>query len=178
MTAPALSFTEDQTFAALRAVLLGMVGPGVEVIMAQDNMVPAPLVGDYILTTPTRRTRLATNVVSWAEPAPDSLDRETSTELDVQLDVHGPSSGDTVEVIVSLMRDAYAVDAFAAQGLAVTILSAEDGAQMAFVNDQNQYEDRWVLNVSLQAKPVISTGQQFADTLTAGLIEVDTTYPP
>jgi len=35
-----------------------------------------------------------------------------------------------------------------------------------------------VMNVVMQANPLVSTPQQFADTITIGLIEVDAYYPP
>lgn len=175
-----LSITESQVLAGLRAVLTGILPDGVVIVRGQANMVPEPRVADFIVMTPTTRGRLATNVDSWDEANPDPLvlTRAQATEMDVQLDIHGPASTDNAQLISTLFRDEYAVQAFVDAGVAVAPLYADDGHQVPFINAENQYEDRWVMNVAMQATPIVSTGQQFADTLTVGLIEVDTTYPP
>jgi hypothetical protein len=50
--------------------------------------------------------------------------------------------------------------------------------QAALVNGEEQYEERWIVGANLQYNPVVSTPQQFADTLEATLINVDEAFPP
>lgn len=100
------------------------------------------------------------------------------TQIDIQLDVHGPNSTDNCQVITTLFRDAYACDYFASQPADMGPLYAEDGRQMPFINGENQFEYRWVCTVSMQANPVVSTGLQYADKLAATLVNVDATFPP
>lgn len=181
MTAPTLSLTESQILAGLRAFLLGVLPAGVEVVRGQDNLVGEPSGGNFITMTPAFRRRLATNTDSWdtADPDPTNMSALQPTQADVQLDIHGDASTDHAQVISTLFRDAYCVKVFADLGLAMTPLYADDGHQVPFINAQKQYEDRWVMNLALQVDPVVSTNQDFANTLgPVGLIEVDTTYPP
>ena len=87
------------------------------------------------------------------------------TQLSVQLDFHGPHSGDNVRIVEGLLRSEYGVDSFEATGYAVAPLYASDARQAPFVNAEQQTEYRWTLDVELQANPVIGTLQQFADVL-------------
>lgn len=100
------------------------------------------------------------------------------TEVAIQLDVHGPNSTDNCQIISTLFRDGYGYDFFAQQPADMAPLYTDDGRQMPFINGENQYEDRWVMNVYMQANIAVSTGQQFADILTLeGVIDVDATFP-
>jgi len=100
---------------------------------------------------------------------------EQSMELTVQLDVHGPASGDNAKVITTALRSEYGVDQFPA---GVVPLYTADPRQVPFLNDQKQYETRWVIDAYLQIKPTIAVPQQYADQVTPAVISVDATYPP
>lgn len=101
-----------------------------------------------------------------------------ATKLTVQLDIHGPNSGNNVRVIETLFRSEYATSAFADSGYDVVPLYSAEPRQAPFLNAEQQFEYRWSLDVCLQITPVIGTPQQFADQLHVTTIEVDTTYPP
>jgi hypothetical protein len=94
------------------------------------------------------------------------------SEIVVQLDVHGPNSADNTQTITTLFRDDFGVQQFIGSGFDVAPLYADDPKQIPFINDQSQYEDRWVIEAHLQANCVISTAQQFASSLNVNLIEV------
>jgi len=100
------------------------------------------------------------------------------TKLVFQLDIHGPASADNAQTISTLFRDAYAVSAFAALDDLVVPLHADDPRQMAFINGENQYEDRWIVEACLQVDAAVGVPQQFADTAVVGVINVDASYPP
>ena len=61
--------TQDQIGTALRGFLLTILPAGVPVIRGQDNMVPEPREGDFVIFTPIIRTRLSTNVDSTSDCA-------------------------------------------------------------------------------------------------------------
>ena len=65
----ALSFTESQTFAALRSFLLSILPAGIEVVRGQDNRVPEPEGSDFVVMTPILRERLETNVDTYSDTA-------------------------------------------------------------------------------------------------------------
>ncbi len=98
-------------------------------------------------------------------------------QFTVQIDVHGPNSVANAGAITTMLRDDYAVEAFAAINPAVSPLFAEDPVQMPFVNDQNQYEWRWIVKAALQVNQTVhNIPQQFADEAVVGLIDVDAAY--
>jgi hypothetical protein len=146
----------------------------VEVFIGQANLVPEPRGPDFIVMTPNTRTRLATTVATWnfADPAPTTMGMSESTMIDVQLDIHGESGTDNAQVIQILFRSQYAC-AFMAD-LGIQPLYCDDGQQTPFINAEQQYEDRWIINAVLQATPSVSTPQQFADTLAVELGDQNT----
>lgn len=99
-------------------------------------------------------------------------------ETRIQLDVHGPDGSNNATVISTLFRDAYAVDQFAVLAPDVVPFYADDPRQLPFVNENQQYEDRWVLDVYLQVDAVtIGIPQQFAGVIDVELVDVDAAFP-
>lgn len=155
--------------------------PGMIVLDVGGPVLPNTLLGAQ-LSGPTGGTGTYAVTPSQTVPSEDlylgvRFDL-TQTKLTVQLDVHGPASGDNVKVIESLFRSEYATDAFAATGYDVAPLYCDQARQAPFINAEQQYEYRWSVDACLQINPIVGTPQQFADQLAVGLIEVDAAYPP
>lgn len=104
-----------------------------------------------------------------------TLEIETSTEAVWQIDVHGPNSADNAQVISTIMRSGFAVDQMAATG--VTPLFAEDPRQAPFITAADQYESRWMVDVHFQIKPSVMVGQEFFNSATITLIEINSNVP-
>lgn len=166
MTLYAPSITETQIFTALRSFLTTIL-PGVEVVQGQDNRVPEPL-QNFVVMTRGITPRLSTNVDTWEYiDAPATIEHTASTEVVIQLDVHGPDSGDLSQTLRTLLRSRYAVEVMGPSG--VTPLYADDPVQMPFQNAEFQFENRWVIMAHLQVSPTVSTPQDFASTLAANV---------
>lgn len=174
-----VTVTEDDVLAALRAFLLSIVGSGVEVIAQQDNRVGEPAGADFVVMTPITQTRLSTNGTTYTDPGtnPGTQNFEQATRMMVQIDVHGPASSDTSVMISTLLRSEYAVDSFKASGKQISPLFCDDARQMPFINGENQYEQRWIINAAIQYNPVTAVPQDFADTLDVNIVSVDAAYP-
>jgi hypothetical protein len=175
---PQLQLTQVQMFEALRGFLLAVV-PNIEVIRSQTNRVPEPLGPDFVTMVEILRERLATNVVT--PPASNtaaSLTIATPWKVTVQLDVHGPASGDNAMTIAGLFRDDYAVQIFQASGYDVTPLYCGEPRQAPFLNAEQQIEQRWTFDAVMQCNLVITVPQQFAVSLDANVIDVDVAYHP
>ena len=98
---------------------------------------------------------------------------EQDTQYTVQLDIHGPSSADNAQIISTLFRDQYATSQFALSGLEMAPFYADDPKQIPFINGEQQYEDRWVIDAVMQINPVVSVPLQFASQLeVAGIHDV------
>lgn len=175
-----LGLTEAQTLTALRGFLIGALPAGIEVIRAEINRVPEPQAGDFVVMTPTLRKRLATNIDTYSDPFPTSGGTQTAaliTEVTVQVDVHGPNSADNIQIITTMFRDQYAVDALSASGFAVAPLYAGDARQTPFMNSEQQYEFRWTVDLALQTTPVVTVQQDFADAVNVTLAPVEVVAP-
>ena len=94
------------------------------------------------------------------------------SEYTIQLDVHGPLSQDNSVTITTLFRDDFAVQFFANQNSGIAPLFADDPRQVPFINAENAYEDRWIVEAHIQVNAAVAASQQFADSLTLDLVEV------
>lgn len=181
MSGATLSFTETDVFETLRGLLLTMVPAGVEIIRAQVNRVAEPKGTDFIVMTQVLRTRLSTNVDTYSDGFPNDPSVKNalqSTRLDIQIDVHGPASADNTQIISTLFRDDFSTDYFDRSGIDAQALYASDPQQVPFLNGEEQWESRWTMDLSIQINQVVQVGQEFADKLVAGLIDVDVVFPP
>lgn len=248
MSAPlGISPKQDDVTTALRSFLLDILPAGTEVILGQINRVPEPLTGQFVVMTPTRFRRLATNfdfsldlkmtgsiagttmTVTAVDPkspgavvvgssvfgvgvkpgtqvtalisgaggtgtyqvapsqtlAPGTLSAGRkamvqAAQVTIQLDFHadddGSAGADMAQTASTLLRDEYGVGAMEPSG--VVPLFADDPKQLPFINDQQQYEWRWVIEAQFQVNQKTTVPQEYADAVNVGLIEVDGKYPP
>jgi hypothetical protein len=104
------------------------------------------------------------------------------TELTYQLDVHSnivDTAATMAQIITTAFRDPYAFDFFTAQNPNVVPLYADEARQVPFVNAEEAWETRWVIEAHLQVNAaLINLPQQFAGALSVGLVDVNATYPP
>lgn len=172
--------TEEDIDTALTAFLTSIMPDGLPIVLGQVNRVPVPQPADFIVFWPLRRTRLSTNIDESDLSIDPPVNKTAEQRMDAvyQIDVHGPNSTDNAQIITTLFRDPFATDYFDANYPALSPLYADDAKQLPFINDSNQYEDRWVIEAHLQANIVVTVPQQTADTVTVEVISVDATYPP
>lgn len=173
-----VSITNDETFEALRQFILAVL-PALgndNVRQGQQNRVPMPPGPDFVIMTPTDRGALATTVRDYTpptDPAPAVGSRETtrSTRVGVQLDFYGEGATDNAQIFNQLFRDMYGCDFL--RPYHVQPLWCDDGRQMPLVDDESQYETRWMVHALMQINPTVSTSQEFADMLDVTLVEAD-----
>lgn len=96
------------------------------------------------------------------------------TEIVIQADVHGPLSADNAQRITTLFRDQFACEAFDALSPLIAPLYTSDPRQIPFENGEQQTEERWSIDLHMQANITVTTGMQFADELTAQTLAVET----
>lgn len=151
----------DDIYAELRKFILNVTGDCVEVFQGELNRVPEPLKPDFVIMTALSMTRLDTNATGWDTTSltASEIDFVNGIQLDIQLDIHGPKSMETAQVLNTIMRDSYATEI--TNPSVFGILYATNPIHMPFVNAENQYEKRWVLTVALQICVKISTVSQF-----------------
>lgn len=97
-----------------------------------------------------------------------------ATEAVYQIDVHGPHSADNSQIITTIMRSEFGVKEISASG--VTPLFADEPRQVPFLNAEQQYEDRWEVDLHFQINPALLVPQEFADQVKVARVPVDAFY--
>jgi hypothetical protein len=145
------------------------------VISAQISGTPPGGIGTY--------TVAPTQTVSSETLSCGAKSLTQNTEISVQLDFHSADVGDSADLaqtVSTLFRDEFATRQFANQipNYGVTPLLADDPKQIPFINENQQWETRWICECLLQCDQTVAVSQQFADSAVVGLIDVDAAYPP
>lgn len=184
MTDFTLSPSEDDVFKALGDFLQDILPPQDDaadpvvkfiVVAGQENRVPEPKELNFVVFIPLRMPRLATNFEVLAGVGLQRSIKQ-NTEVVFQLDVHGPEAFNNANRISTLFRSSYATDYFEAKGLPIAPLFADDPRQAQFVDGEQQYEDRYIVEAHLQVNFTMTAVTQSARTLTVEIIDVET--PP
>lgn len=162
----------SDVYAQMRAFLRALVVPtGTEVIRGQSNRTPQPK-GDHVLMQDVALTKLTTNIESYTA---DTLTIRAETQMRMQLDFYGLPAGEQALAASTLLRSSTAVVSLQP---VCTPLHADDAFQSPLVTAEQQYLQRWTLEVFLQWNPIVTLPQQSADTLSAILVNVDVEFPP
>lgn len=162
----------SDVYASLREFLIAFVVPtGTEVIRGQDNRVSQPVAGHVVMQNVTMQ-KLSTNVHLYADPM---VTIQAFTLLRMQMDFYGANAAEWAQAASTLLRDAIGCMALAP---ACQPLHADDATQSPLITGEQQYLNRYTLEAYIQWNPVVTLPQQFADTLSALLVNVDERYPP
>ena len=171
-----VSPTLDDVFEDLRAYLLTIVGPGVEVIRGLGNRVSMPD-APFVVMTAVNSYRIETNQDTYLDGFPTSPGIAQSlqaTKLCVQLDFYGPQSSSWAVMVGTLLRDDQACEALNV----CQPLYADDPRMMPLVTAEDQFLERWTLQAYVQYNPVTTTALGFSTTLDIVPINVDEEFPP
>lgn len=148
---------------------------GVEVMQGQIDRVPEPKSTDFITMVVLRFPRLSTNFDEYDAVAQTKTITE-SNQWTLQLDIHGPNSANFAQIISALCRDETGVDTFTSINPAITPLFADEPRQAPFLNAEQAYENRYIVEVNLQVDQTFTITQQSATTITVDIYNVD--FPP
>lgn len=98
------------------------------------------------------------------------------TEVVYQLDVHSnivTTAADMAQAISTAFRDDYAVDFFTTLNPGVAPLHADEPRQVPFINAEEQWETRWIIDAYMQVNASLMLPQQFASMLQINVISVE-----
>jgi hypothetical protein len=157
-------------YTALGAFIVAQLGLSAgQVIQGYPNRtaMPTPASAGFVVMSAISKKRLRTNIDNFAgtsspAPAPGPVTSEQGQQVDVQLDVYGPSASDWADILVTLLRDNVACVALAP---ACQPLYADDPIRAPLINAEQQYEDRWIVTARIQYNPVVTTAQTYATAL-------------
>jgi len=175
---PSLSPRQIDIQKALRNFLMQILPAETQVFEGQDNLVPEPQGANFVVMTVLRRQRLSTNLDTLSTGGLSGTIVQP-TDVVIQLDVHSNDMGtasDMAQTISTMFRDDFAATFFQPYP-GITPLYPEDPRQIAFMNAEQQYESRYVVDVHIQADQSVSVAQQSATTLEVGVVSVEAEYP-
>ena len=99
-------------------------------------------------------------------------------ECVVQVDLHGPNASNNAQIVSTVFRDDVSVEFFAADNANIAPLYADDPRQMPFLNAEQQFEDRFIVEAHMQVNQTVVVPEEFAGVVDVGIVSVDATYPP
>jgi hypothetical protein len=170
--------TLEQVLTEIGTFIVAQLGLATgQLVVSYPNRASNPPAGPgWIDMTVATRTRLNTNIDGWDMTIddPTMTTQESHWQLGVQIDCYGPVAEQWVLILETLFRDEVGCDALTFS----QPLYADEGTRAPVENDSQQYENRWVMTAYFQYDPVVSTAQDFADTLTIDLVNVYERYPP
>lgn len=168
-----ISITDDDICTSLRAWLVQAIG--CEVVRGLDNRVPMPK-GGFIVITPGTQQRLATNTVTpITDPMNETQEIMQPIMQGVQLDFYGPNSASWAAIIATLWRDETTCVFLSEQPGHIQPLYNNEPMQMALIDGEQQYEQRWIVKAFMQYNGVVTLNQQFFTGVNVTIVDVDAT---
>lgn len=150
-------------------------GVPVEVTRGKINLVSMPKTA-FINMWAEVSGRLRTNIDTWDQTT-QVQSTEIGTKVKVRLDFYGPLSHDWSTTVEGLWRDTYGVAQL--KPFALAPLYGSDPIHATLVDGEENYEDRWILDLFLQYNPVVTAPQQTAlPPLKLTVVNVEQKYPP
>ena len=168
-----IDIIDQDVFASLVTFFKTFIPSNVEIIQAQENLVAMPK-GGFIAMNNTGMERLSFNVDTYNSALQEKMIL-TPTKYAMQLDFYGPTSQIWAMETVALFRDEYTTDLFPAN---IQPLYADDPVQLPLIDGEQQYEQRWKLEATLQYNPILTTSQQSMLDVIVGLAPIDQTFNP
>lgn len=134
-------------------------------IQAQANRVPMPK-GQFCVLTPLRFPRLSTT----REVKGDTGDAATSTtgytevrQADIQVDFYGENAGDRAIAVETTFASDYAWSKIKSLDARLAPLYSSPAIQAPMINAEDQWEERYLLTLSLQVHITVSLPQDYFD---------------
>jgi hypothetical protein len=132
---------------------------------AQANRVKMPK-GQFCILTPLRFTRLSTT----REVSQDTGIQATSAmgytevrQADIQVDIYGDNAEDRAVALETLFFSEHAYEGIRSIDDRLTPLYSSQAIQATMINGENQYQDRYMITLSLQADITVSLPQDYFD---------------
>lgn len=154
------SIIVDDIFEAMVTFLSPIVG-NAPVVRGNNNRVPLPDAPCVVITEVTQADLEVPYAIYDDTNIKDVM--HGPKRFDIQCDFYGNEAGDFCSMAKTAFRSAYGFNAFPD---GIKPLYTNDGMQNPLTTGEQQYENRWMLTVSLQYNPTFTVPQVSADTIT------------
>lgn len=154
--AAVLNISNQELYREVRLFLLGLFpDASAQIIQTTQNNQPLP---ENAITMQVLFDSNMDESVTTYNP-PDEAMVQNSVEVRLQLDFYGELAESRSRIVANLWKNYYGTDN-------MTIckpLYVQSRQRLPYINDSNQYEDRFILDLALQYNPQITHAQDFAE---------------
>jgi hypothetical protein len=172
-----VTITLDDVYLVLQPLIMTVTGLAENLVIqdAPNRSAMPPASPGFISMQLARQRRLRTNIdTTPTGDSPASKLIEQGTELTLQLDCYGATSGDWAQMLSAILRDEAGCVALEPT---CDPLYCDDPVWGPLDDSELQYEQRWVVLAKLQYNPVTTVPQQYADTVELEVVSVNQKYP-
>lgn len=142
---------------------------------AQVDRIPMPK-GQFNILTPLRFKRMGTT----QDISKDTGDYNTSMmsytetrQADIQVDIYGENAGDRAVTLETLFASSYGYETIKTLDDRLAPLYSSDAIQAPMINAESQWQERYIVTLSLQAHITVTLRQDYFDHADITLVQVD-----
>lgn len=132
---------------------------------AQDNRVPMEK-GQFCILTPLRFERLSTTRSvnqDTGDPSTSAMGWTEVRRADIQVDIYGPDAGDRAITLETVFSSDYGYDGIKARDERIAPLYSTAAIQAPMIDAEQQWQERYMLTISLQVHMTASFPQDYFD---------------
>lgn len=132
---------------------------------AQANRVPMPK-DPFCILTPLRFPRLSTTRdirQDTGDPSTSAMGYTEVRQADIQVDIYGDGAGDRAIALETVFTSGYAYEKIKALDERLAPLYSSAAIQAPMINAESQWQERYMLTLSLQAHITVSFPQDYFD---------------
>ena len=158
-----LSLDHQELYREIRLFLLGLF-PDATLQIVQSTQNNQPLPENAIVMQVLFDANMDESVTTYNPPNEAMV--QNSVEVRVQLDFYGAMAESRSRIVANLWKNHYGTDN-------MTIckpLYVQSRQRHPYINDSNQYEDRFILDLALQFNPTVTHAQDFAEDASVTII--------
>lgn len=150
--------THEDIYTEVRSYLIGLFS--CPVVRGYQNNSPLPADGIVMTVISERDFDYASNYYTESDDEDIySVDIQKSVEVVMQLDFYGVESQKRVRHVANVWQSEFSTNKL----VKCQPLYSKQPMQMQYINEKNQYEQRWMLEVLLQYNPCFTHDQQYLD---------------
>lgn len=151
-----LNISNQDLYREIRLFLLGLF-PDATLQIIQSTQNNQPLPENAIVMQVLFDSNMDESVTTYNPPNEAMV--QNSVEVRVQLDFYGAMAESRSRIVANLWKNYYGTNNMEI----CKPLYVQSRQRHPYINDSNQYEDRWILDLGLQYNPTVTHAQDFAE---------------
>lgn len=152
-----LNIDHREIYREIRSFLLGLFpDASSQIVQAMQNNQPLPK--NAIVMQVLISQNLDESVTTYS-PLEQQAHVQNSADTRLQLSFYGATAEPRSRIVYNLWKNYYSTERMAL----CQPLYVYSHDRRPYINDSNQYEDRWILDLALQYNPEVTYAQDFAE---------------